>query len=140
MERGRRLAFDYGDSRIGVAICDPEAIISTPLTVLATKKSDVFDRIKEIISDNQIIKIYVGLPRHLSGDEGMSSQKARDFAQRLHEITEIEIELVDERLSTVSAQGKLRTAGLNAKESREHIDAMAAVEILELGITRDRQN
>ena len=69
MERGRRVAFDYGDIRIGVAICDPDGIISSPLTVLATEKKSLASEIKAIFVEYEPIQIFVGLPKHLSGVE-----------------------------------------------------------------------
>ncbi|CAN2197226.1 COG0816 Predicted endonuclease involved in recombination (possible Holliday junction resolvase in Mycoplasmas and B. subtilis) [Candidatus Nanopelagicaceae bacterium] len=140
MERGRRIAFDYGDIRIGVAICDADGIISSPLTVLATEKKSLISEIKAIFVEYEPIQIFVGLPKHLSGVESTSAEKARIFGASLSELTDAEIIFIDERLSTVSAQSKLKEAGKSTRESKELIDAMAAVEILELGLQRARSS
>ena len=139
MQRGRRIAFDFGDIRIGVAVCDPDGIISSPLAVLATEKN-LASEIKTIFAEYEPVQIFIGLPKQLSGVESVSAEKARSFGALLTEFTDVEIIYIDERLSTVSAQSKLREAGKSAKESKELIDAMAAVEILELGLQSARSS
>ena len=140
MQRGRRIAFDYGDIRIGVAVCDADGIISSPLAVLATEKKNLASEIKTIFAEYEPVQIFIGLPKQLSGVESVSVEKARSFGALLTEFTDVEIIYIDERLSTVSAQSKLREAGKSAKESKELIDAMAAVEILELGLQSARSS
>ena len=139
MQRGRRIAFDYGDIRIGVAVCDPDGIISSPLAVLATEKN-LASEFQTIFAEYEPVQIFIGLPKQLSGVESVSAEKARSFGALLTEFTDVEIIYIDERLSTVSAQLKLRGAGKSAKESKELIDAMAAVEILELGLQSARSS
>lgn len=134
MQRGRRIAFDYGDVRIGVAVCDPDAILSSPLTTLQTKSKDLFDQIVEILEEHEPITIFIGKPTLLSGLSGEAVQKVEDFCVRLSEFTDIEIVLIDERLSTVSALKDLQSAGVNAKDARKSVDSLAAVAILEQGL------
>jgi len=134
MQRGRRIAFDYGDVRIGVAVCDPDAILSSPLTTLQSKSKDLFGQIVEILEEHEPITIFIGKPTLLSGLSGEAVQKVEDFRARLSEFTDIEIVLIDERLSTVSALKDLQSAGVNAKDARKSIDSLAAVAILEQGL------
>ena len=134
MLRGRRIAFDYGDVRIGVALCDPDAILSSPLTTLQSKSKDLFAQIVSILEEHQPIMIFIGKPTLLSGLSGEAVQKVEDFASTLAKHTDIEIVLVDERLSTVSAMKNLQSAGVSAKDARNSIDSMAAVAILEQGL------
>ena len=134
MLRGRRIAFDYGDVRIGVALCDPDAILSSPLTTLQSKSKDLFAQIVSILEEHQPIMIFIGKPTLLSGLSGEAVQKVEDFASTLAKHTDIEIILVDERLSTVSAMKNLQSAGVGAKDARNSIDSMAAVAILEQGL------
>lgn len=134
MLRGRRIAFDYGDVRIGVALCDPDAILSSPLTTLQSKSKDLFAQIVSILEEHQPIMIFIGKPTLLSGLSGEAVQKVEDFASTLAKHTDIEIILVDERLSTVSAMKNLQCAGVSAKDARNSIDSMAAVAILEQGL------
>ena len=134
MLRGRRIAFDYGDVRIGVALCDPDAILSSPLTTLQSKSKDLFTQIVNILEEVQPIKICIGKPTLLSGLSGEAVQKVENFASELAKHTDIEIIFVDERLSTVSAMKNLQSAGVSAKDARNSIDSMAAVAILEQGL------
>ncbi len=140
MQRGRRIAFDYGDVRIGVAICDPDAILSNPLTTLHSKSKDLFTQIVLLLEEHEPIAIFVGRPTLLSGLAGGAVEKVEYFAAELAKYTNIEITFIDERLSTVSAMKNLQSAGVNAKDARKSIDAMAAVAILEQGlaITKSR--
>lgn len=134
MLRGRRIAFDHGDVRIGVAICDPDAILSSPLTTLQSKSKDLFAQIVSILEEHQPIVIFIGKPTLMSGLSGEAVQKVEDFASALAKHTDIEIILVDERLSTVSAMKNLQSAGVSAKDAKRSIDSMAAVAILEQGL------
>jgi len=142
MQRGRRIALDYGDVRIGVAVCDPDGILSSPLTTLQTKSKDLFSQIVKILEEHEPVTIFIGKPTLLSGLSGEAVQKVEDFSSQLAKHTDIEIIFIDERLSTVSAMKKLQSAGVNARDSRKSIDSMAAVAILEQGIavtkSRDR--
>ena len=135
--RGRRIAFDYGDVRIGVAICDPDGILSSPLPALKSQDRELLVFIKELIDEYEPIKFYVGLPINMSGTQGESAQKAKAFAELLTESFEIDVEFIDERLSTVSAQRKLKEAGLSTRDSKDLIDSMAAVSILEQGLLNE---
>lgn len=137
MVRGRRIAFDYGDSRIGVAICDPGGILATPLPFLDARHPKLPQMLKELLAEYEPIAIFLGLPKHLSGEAGEAVSKVKDFAAQISRLTEVEITYVDERLSTVDAQRKLREAGKNAKESKSLVDSMAAVAILESGLARE---
>jgi len=140
MQRGRRIAFDYGDARIGVAVCDPDGIISSPLAVLRSEDKKLQSEIEKIVAEYEPVQIFIGLLKQLSGAERARAVKARTFGAMLAELSNIEIVYIDERLSTVSAQSKLREAGKSTRESKELIDAMAAVEILELGLQSARSS
>lgn len=137
MQRGRRIAFDYGDSRIGVAVCDPDGILATPLPFLDARHPKLVANIKRLFDEFEPISIYLGLPKHMSGEDGEAVAKVKEFAALLSEITPIEIVFIDERLSTVDAHRKLRESGKNAQESKLLVDSMAAVAILEGGLARE---
>jgi putative Holliday junction resolvase len=129
---GRRLAFDYGDVRIGVAVCDLDGILSTPLDPLDSKNPSVMSEIEKIYNEYEPVRIYIGLPLNLSA-------KALLFAEKIKAHFACEVEMVDERLTTVSASALLTQAGVNAKNQRKLIDSVAAVAILESGLARDRR-
>lgn len=139
MQRGRRIAFDYGDVRIGVAISDADSILCSPLTTLQATDKKLEVRLTELIDEYQPVHIYVGRPALLSGDDGIASEKAIAFAKRLKLITTVPIELVDERLSTVSAARNLRESGKNAKQAKTSIDMAAAVAILEFALEIEKR-
>ena len=134
MQRGRRIAFDYGDVRIGVAVSDPDSILCSPLTTLKANDKTVFTQIEEILGEIEPVQLFVGNPALLSGKDGTASEKAVTFAQQLREIASVEVIMVDERMSTVSAARNLRDSGKNAKEAKNSIDMAAAVAILEFAI------
>lgn len=135
---GRRLAFDFGDTRIGVAVCDPDGILATPLSFLVTKDPALKQKLADLFNEYEPSKIYVGYPLHLSGKESPSSEKAERFAQMVGQISARPVELVDERLTTSTASASLSQAGVNARDQRGLIDSQAAVLILEQGLSRDR--
>ena len=138
MERGRRIALDYGDVRIGVAVCDPDGILSTPLPFLDARHPKLLKQIEALFAEYEPIAIFLGDPKHLSGTEGTAVSKVREFAASLSAQFTVPIIFIDERLSTVDAQRRLREAGKNSKESKVLIDSMAAVAILEGGLARER--
>jgi putative Holliday junction resolvase len=139
MQRGRRIAFDYGDVRIGVATSDADSIICSPLTTLKSSDKSLLKSIAEIFLEIQPIQIFVGRPALLSGKDGVATDKAVAFADVLRGITEIEVIMIDERLSTVSAARNLREAGKSTKDSKDSIDMAAAVGILEFAIDLEKR-
>ena len=139
MQRGRRIAFDYGDVRIGVAASDADSIICSPITTLKSSDKSLLKSITAIFLDIQPIQIFVGRPALLSGKDGAATDKAVAFADVLRGITEIEVIMIDERLSTVSAARNLREAGKSAKDSKDSIDMAAAVGILEFAIDLEKR-
>jgi putative Holliday junction resolvase len=138
MQRGRRIAFDYGDVRIGVAISDPDSILASPLTTLSSGDPKLFKQIAELVAEYEPVTFYVGDPINLSGESSVASQNARAFADDVRSEFSIPVTLIDERLSTVSATNAMRESGINSKDARSRIDMAAAVAILEQGIALDR--
>ena len=134
MQRGRRIAFDYGDVRIGVAVCDPDGILASPVITLKATDKKLNAAILSLISEYEPVCIYVGRPAHLSGDASQSSINAMNFAEFLRTLTDVPIEMVDERLSTVTATKQMQSNGVNAKQARSTIDQVAAVSILNFAL------
>ena len=139
MQRGRRIAFDYGDVRIGVAVSDPDSILSSPLTTLKAMDKSLDKQISDILADIEPVTIYVGRPSLLSGNDGAATEKANTFVALLRTISEVPIEMIDERMSTISAARNLRDAGRNAKDSKNSIDMAAAVAILDFAIEIEKR-
>ena len=139
MQRGRRIAFDYGDVRIGVAVSDPDSILSSPLTTLKATDKTLDQQISEILTEIEPIAIYVGRPSLLSGNDGAATDKANTFVALLRSISDLPIEMIDERMSTISAARSLRDAGRTAKDSKNAIDMAAAVAILDFAIEIEKR-
>jgi putative Holliday junction resolvase len=136
--RGRRIAFDYGDIRIGVAISDPDSILATPLTVLQAQSPQLISELTSIFAEYEPVSVFIGEPKHMSGQSGDSVAKAKTFGELIANTFGVSVIYVDERLSSVSAQKKLQDAGVNTRDSKKVIDAMAAVAILEQGLAIEK--
>ncbi len=134
---GRRIAFDYGDVRIGVAICDPDGILATPIATLQSKAPSLKTEIAKLLEEYEPVKAYVGNPKLLNGSDGSAVAKVLEFTEFLTANFDLPITLVDERLSTVTAAKKLRESGIDAKGAKALIDAAAAVAILEQGLANE---
>lgn len=138
MQRGRRIAFDYGDVRIGVAVCDFDAILATPLVTLSSKDKSLSQSIAQIFAEYEPITIYVGRPSNMDGSAGVAAQKASAFSALLSTLTQAPVVQIDERLSTVSAARSMRDSGVNAKAAKSRIDQAAAVAILEFALSLEK--
>ncbi|MCK5891227.1 MAG: Holliday junction resolvase RuvX [Aeromicrobium sp.] len=137
MRRGRRLGVDIGSARIGVATCDPDGLIATPVETVAAGDAAVA-RLAALAEEHDVIEIVVGLPYSLSGREGPAAATVREAVGALMEATERPVRLVDERLSTVTAAQQLRAGGTKAKKQRPVIDQAAAVVILQNALEGER--
>jgi putative Holliday junction resolvase len=149
----RSLGLDVGDKRTGVAISDPQGILASPLTVLASKDEDaVIDEILKLVEQYEAGCIVVGLPRRLNGELGEQAGKVTAFTEKLalrakrSNLNQLGVQMWDERLSTKAAErlmmeaggkgGKLRSRA--KRKTKNHnsstkatIDAMAAAFILQ---------
>jgi putative Holliday junction resolvase len=139
MQRGRRIAFDYGDVRIGVATCDPDAILATPVSTLKAGDAKLKEQILNIFTEYEPIHIYVGKPAHMDGRESEAASKATNCALMLREMATCPVTLIDERLSTVTATRNMRDSGVNSKDARASIDQAAAVAILNFALEIEKQ-
>ncbi|MBC7590673.1 MAG: Holliday junction resolvase RuvX [Salinibacterium sp.] len=137
MRSGVRLGIDVGKARIGVARCDVHAMLATPVETVPRGAGDLA-RIAQIAIELEAVEIVVGLPIALSGCDTASTGDARVFAGDIATTTRLPVRLVDERLSTVSAQSALRASGRNAKNSRSVVDQVAAVIILQHALDFER--
>ncbi|KUJ64790.1 Holliday junction resolvase [Streptomyces albus subsp. albus] len=138
--RGRRIAVDVGDARIGVASCDPDGILATPVeTVPGRDVPAAQRRLTAIVEEYEPIEVVVGLPRSLSGREGPAAAKVRAFAQTLAKrVAPVSVRLVDERMTTVTAAQSMRASGVSAKKGRAAVDQAAAVVILQSALETER--
>ncbi len=150
--RGVRLGIDVGDVRIGVARCDPDGLIATPVETVRRGARVTWRRLVAIVAEEEAIEVVVGLPVSLSGREGPAAVKARAFASDLFTVLNpettgegralprhpIPVRLFDERLTTVSAERVLRERGRKGSHQRSVVDQAAAVVILQHAIDTER--
>lgn len=128
----RYLGLDIGDRRIGVAISDPEQILASPLTTIVRDNDDkAIDAIAVLANKYDIRKIIMGFPYSLNGTVGKQASKVQVFADKLSGRTKIDIELRDERLSTVAVDRLLMETGKKSRKRKEQRDAAAAAYILQ---------
>jgi putative Holliday junction resolvase len=136
---GVRLGFDPGDARSGIASSDPHGILATPVETVRRGTGDL-DRIAELAEELGADVVYLGLPRSLGGGEGPAAGKVREFAQALAaRLAPRQLRLVDERLSTVTAEATLRERGKKGRKRRAVVDQAAAVVILQGAIDTERR-
>ncbi len=137
MRPGIRIGVDVGRARVGVARSDRDGLLATPVETLR-RGSTTIASLQALIAELEPVEVVVGLPISLSGSDTASTADARDFARALAQAADVPVRLVDERLSTVSAQRALHDAGRRAKGSRPVIDQVAAVIILQNALDSER--
>jgi len=140
LRRGRRLGVDVGEARIGVASCDPDGILATPVeTVPGRDVPAALRRLAALVAEYEPLEVVVGLPRSLNGTEGPAAAKARAFAREVARVVApVPVRLVDERMTTVTAAQRLRASGVSAKKGRSVVDQAAAVVILQSALETER--
>ncbi|MDO4240020.1 Holliday junction resolvase RuvX [Micrococcus sp.] len=144
--RGRVLAVDVGRARVGLASSDPDGLMATPVATLrrdARRLRDL-DELAAHAEELDVVAVVVGLPRNLRGEHTPSTEDALAYAAAVRERLaregrHVPVRLVDERLSTVTAQAGLHRAGRRVKDSRDVIDQAAAVAILQSALDEQRR-
>jgi putative Holliday junction resolvase len=128
----RILALDLGEKRIGVAVSDAMNIIAQAIGTIERRdiKSDI-KKIAGLTKEYGASRIIIGLPFNMSGSQGKGCQQAIDFANALKKEMPIDVEMVDERLTTAQGERVLIEADLSRKKRRKNIDKLAAQLILQ---------
>ncbi len=129
--KGRILAIDYGEARIGLAITDEMQIIVSPLEVVKPKKQDPVKRISEIVEEMNVTEIVLGMPYLLSGKEGRVAEQVKKFKEELEKNLTVPVVLHDERFTSKMAEMELRSRGIKPSRNKEKIDLFAAGILLE---------
>lgn len=135
--RGTRLGIDVGKARVGVSRCDPDGMLAVPVETVPRSETSI-DRILQIVADWEPLEIVVGLPVNMRGDETLSTADARAFAEELRRRSGLDVRMVDERLSTVTAHTALRASGRSQKNSRSIVDQVAAVVLLQHAVDTEK--
>lgn len=136
MRRGVRYGVDVGKARVGIARSDMDGLMAVPSETYP--REDAVELLLGVSKSIEILEWVVGLPRTLDGRETPSTTDARDFAIALVAATGVPARLVDERLSTVSAQASLHDANHSVKSSRSVIDQVAATILLQTALDAER--
>ena len=110
----RVLALDHGTARIGCAISDPSGTLATPLPVIEPPQAR---SVADLVDKYEVERVVVGLPLHLSGEEGSQAALVRTFCAELEAILEISVETYDERLTTRMADASKRAGAAAAPDS-----------------------
>ncbi|MEV6301728.1 Holliday junction resolvase RuvX [Actinoplanes sp. NPDC051861] len=145
--RGVRLGVDVGQVRVGVAKCDPDGILASPVVTVPRDREagpdDVpadMTELARLAAEHEAIEIVVGLPVDLSGREGVAAGHIRAYVQRLTPVVAPRpVVLSDERMSTVVATRRLSERGVRGKRQRAVVDQAAAVEILQGWLNAQRR-
>jgi len=133
----RSLGLDIGDRKTGVAISDPDGVLATPLTVIERRnQEDVIADIIKLVEQYKVECIVVGLPYSLDGHLTQQAMKVKDFTEKLQNVIasrspKIDIQMWDERLSSVAAERLMIEAGTKKNKRKQHQDALAAAIILQ---------
>lgn len=128
----RVMALDYGDARIGIALSDPLKILAKPYeTYHRTTETDDFEHLKQIIKEQDVDIIVVGLPLNTEGEEQDTAIKVRAFCEKLKNFVNLPIKFMDERMSSVVADEILKQTEKDWKKRKANLDAVSAMVILQ---------
>ena len=130
--RKRVVALDLGKSRVGVAISDELGLLAHPRRALDGKKRKaLLQTLAAMVTEDDVGRFLVGLPLDMSGELGTAAHRAVRFCQQLADATGVEVELIDERLSTVQAERALRDGGTRSRAMQDKVDGAAAAILLQ---------
>ena len=128
----RIMSVDYGDARTGIAMSDLLCSIVGTTTVIHSRRDEkTIAEIEKLIAQNGVTEIVVGLPKNMDGTEGARAELCRQFADRVREITGLNVVMWDERRTTVEAHNILSQHNYHGKKRKDTVDAVAASLILE---------
>ena len=136
---GRLLGLDLGARRIGVAVTDSDRTLATGVRALARSGSHTSDHraVAALVEEYGAVGVIVGIPLSLSGDLGPAARSVLDEVEELRAALAVEVDTVDERLTTVVASGALRAAGRSSRRQRPVVDQTAAAMLLQTWIDRE---
>ena len=138
--RGALFGLDLGEKTIGVAVCDPDRRVATPVeTIRRTKFTPDAERLAALAAERNVVGLVMGLPLNMDGTEGPSAQRARAFARNLPKVLDLPVAFWDERLSTAAMERELIAIDTKRKKRAEKIDESAAAFILQGAIDRLRE-
>ncbi len=137
----RILAVDYGDARTGLAISDNSEFLASPVGTIPERNAQrLAQKVAETAKEQGAQLIVVGLPINMNGTMGPRAEKCEEFAQMLRELVDCEVQMWDERSTTVTAHNILNTTNVRGKARKAVVDTVAATIILESFLDHRRKN
>lgn len=137
---GRVMALDLGEKRIGVAVTDPGRVLASPYSTIDRSGDQERDHreIARVVAEVEAVQVVVGLPLSMSGESGPAAQMTEKEVERLRDTLDVPVDLLDERLTTVSAARSLSAAGVSSRRQRKggRIDQEAATVLLQSWLDR----
>jgi len=132
-ERGRVMAIDYGDKRIGLALSDPTRTIASPLGHIVRRagKRPPLAEIMRRAAEHEVKALVIGLPLDQEGDDTARATEVRAIAVELEKRTAMPVTLVDERYTTAAALRTVREMGGSTRGRKGDVDALAATILLQ---------
>ncbi len=128
----KTMGIDFGERRIGVAISDPEGKLAFPFGVVERETDRrAVHQLKEIARRESVRALVVGDPLSFDGEAGAASERARRFGHKLGKVTRLPVHWIDEALTTVEANERLRAAGIDTRQDPARLDAVAAQILLQ---------
>lgn len=138
---GALFGIDFGTRRIGVAICNPEQTMSMPLENYTLRKPDLdADWLRQLARGYGVRGLVIGLPVHMSGDEGGKAKQAREFGQWAADATKLPVTWWDERYSSSVADMRMEQSGVSKNRRKHKRDQLAAQVILQSFLDADDRN
>lgn len=126
------LSVDYGDRRTGIAVCDKNQILASPVCVINEWNADALaDKIIEIAVDKRAEKIVIGLPKNMDGSKGFRAEACEELGEKIKSKCSLPVVFWDERLTTVSAHKILSDNNVRGKKRKAVVDALSAELILQ---------
>ena len=131
------MGLDVGDKTIGVALSDPMFLMAHPIETIKRKKASIdIARLVELIEENDVELIVVGLPKNMNNTIGPQSMKVMSFVDLIKKQTDTEIVYEDERMTTIQSERVLMDMKVRRENRKEHIDKIAATFILQSFLDR----
>ena len=128
----RILGIDYGEVRVGLSLSDLTQTIANPFRTIMYKSVDnLLDQLKEIIAENEVEKLVVGVPYNMKGEDTKQTLKVKEFISFLESNLSYNVELIDERLSSIEAEKTMHKMNIKTGHNKSDIDKIAASVILQ---------
>lgn len=131
----RIMGLDFGSKTVGVAISDSLLITAQGVEIIRRKEENklrqTLARIEELIVENEVQEIVLGLPKNMNATEGVRVELTMEFKEKLERRTGLPVVLWDERLTTVAADKAMMEAGVRREKRKDYVDMIAATMILQ---------